>query len=171
MDKYYLRLLGSVSNTKGIDPSIQRTPSSFISAYSTVSYSYSKRRSTPENVNTNVVIRLFLSLGFLISWKRSDLITSQASIFLGKHFLAQQGLVLPPQEKFQNLCSRVHLFLSQKTVTARTLFHLVAFTFDHFIFIYTNIGAQLLRIGTFQFRLFIRTCLPIFYGGLFKGTF
>jgi hypothetical protein len=39
-------------------------------------------------------------------------------------------------------------------------------------FIYTNIGVQLLRIGTFQFRLFIRTCrLPIFYGGLFKGTF
>ena len=38
MDKYYLRLLGSVSNSKGIDPSIQRTPSSFVSSYSTVSY-------------------------------------------------------------------------------------------------------------------------------------
>lgn len=38
MDKYYLRLLGSVSNSRGIDCSIQRTSSSFVSSYSTVSY-------------------------------------------------------------------------------------------------------------------------------------
>ena len=76
---------------------------------------------SPEKLylNTDVVIRLFLSLGFLISWKKPDLIPSQDFIFLGEHFLTQQGLVLPPQEKFQNLCSRVHLFLSQKTVTSR----------------------------------------------------
>ena len=39
MDKYYLRLLDSVSNSRGIYSSIQRTPSSLVSSYSTVSYS------------------------------------------------------------------------------------------------------------------------------------
>ena len=39
MDKFYLRLLGSVSNSRGIDSSVQKTPSSFVSSYSTVSYS------------------------------------------------------------------------------------------------------------------------------------
>ncbi|VDI49919.1 Hypothetical predicted protein [Mytilus galloprovincialis] len=60
-----------------------------------------------------------LSLGFLISWKKSDLIPSQDFIFLGEHYLTHQCIVRPPQEKFQNLCSKIHLFLSQKTVTAR----------------------------------------------------
>ena len=46
MDKYYLRLLGSVSNSRGIDSSIQRTPSSLVSSYSTVSYSRPKEVST-----------------------------------------------------------------------------------------------------------------------------
>ena len=50
MDKYYLRLLGSVSNSRGIDSSILRTPSSFVSSYSTVSYSYSR----PTEVSTSV---------------------------------------------------------------------------------------------------------------------
>jgi hypothetical protein len=39
MDKYYLRLLDSVSNSRGIYSSIQRAPSSLVSSYSTVSYS------------------------------------------------------------------------------------------------------------------------------------
>ncbi|CAG2229470.1 unnamed protein product [Mytilus edulis] len=76
---------------------------------------------SPEKLylNTDVVIRLLLSLGFLISWKKSDLIPSQDFIFLGEHYLTHQCIVRPPQEKFQNLCSKIHLFLSQKTVTAR----------------------------------------------------
>ncbi|CAG2229494.1 unnamed protein product [Mytilus edulis] len=76
---------------------------------------------SPEKLylNTDVVIRLFLSLGFLISWKKSDLIPSQDFIFLGEHYLTRQCIVRPPQEKFQNLCSKIRLFLSQKTVTAR----------------------------------------------------
>ena len=83
---------------------------------------------SPEKLylNTDVVIRVFLSLGFLISWKKPDLIPFHDVVLLGEHFLTQQGLVLPPQEKFQNLCSRVHLFLSQKTVTARQFSQLLS---------------------------------------------
>ncbi|CAG2188437.1 unnamed protein product [Mytilus edulis] len=220
MDKYYLRLLGSVSNSRGIDSSIQRTTTSFSCSYPTVQYSRSTEVSSSVNrsrdsfdkegsggspcifnrsrflfsslpcieedrrnetghrfvypqllydyspfqngdqsfnksllffqvaiahlhsqaiqihsylddslikelspeklyLNTDVVIRLLLSLGFLISWKKSDLIPSQDFIFLGEHYLTHQCIVRPPQEKFQNLCSKIHLFLSQKTVTAR----------------------------------------------------
>jgi hypothetical protein len=62
---------------------------------------------SPEKLylNTDVVIRLFLSLGFLISWKKSDLIPSQDFIFLGEHFLTQQGLVLPPPKQTEGICS------------------------------------------------------------------
>ena len=123
------------------------------------------------------------TLGFLFSWIKSDLITSHDFIFLGKRFLTQQGLVLPPQEKFQILCSRVHLFLSQKTVTARQFSQLLGLLNSladvvplgrlhirplHF-YLHQH-WPQHLRIGTVQFRLFIRTCLLIFYCGLFKGT-
>jgi hypothetical protein len=41
-------LLGSVSNSRGIDSSIQKTPSSFVSSYSTVSYS------RPTEISTSV---------------------------------------------------------------------------------------------------------------------
>ncbi|VDI11365.1 Hypothetical predicted protein [Mytilus galloprovincialis] len=72
------------------------------------------------SLNTDVVIRLLLSLGFLISWKKSDLIPSQDFIFLGEHYLTRQCIVRPPQEKFQNLCSKnSSVSISKKTVTAR----------------------------------------------------
>ncbi|CAG2215354.1 unnamed protein product [Mytilus edulis] len=76
---------------------------------------------SPEKLylNTDVVIRLLFLSGVFISWKKSDLIPSQDFIFLGEHYLTRQCIVRPPQEKFQNLCSKIRLFLSQKTVTAR----------------------------------------------------
>ncbi|CAG2193457.1 unnamed protein product [Mytilus edulis] len=43
----------------------------------------------------------------------------RASILPGEHYLTRQCIVRPPQEKFQNLCLKIHLFLSKKTVTAR----------------------------------------------------
>ena len=112
--------------TKVMQAAIAHLHSQAIQIHSYLDDSLIKELS-PEKLylNTDVVIRLFLSLGFLISWKKSDLIPSQDFIFLGEHFLTQQGLVLPPQEKFQNLCSRVHLFLSQKTVTARQFWQLL----------------------------------------------
>ncbi|CAG2228069.1 unnamed protein product [Mytilus edulis] len=49
MDKYYLRLLGSVSNSRGIDSSIQRTTTSFTCSYPTVQYSRSTEISSSVN--------------------------------------------------------------------------------------------------------------------------
>ncbi|VDI27461.1 Hypothetical predicted protein [Mytilus galloprovincialis] len=49
MDKYYLRLLGSVSNSRGIDSSIQRTTTSFSCSYPTVQYSRSTEVSSSVN--------------------------------------------------------------------------------------------------------------------------
>ena len=49
MDKYYLRLLGSVSNSRGIDSSIQRTTTSFSCSYPTVQYSRSTEISSSVN--------------------------------------------------------------------------------------------------------------------------
>ncbi|VDI04282.1 Hypothetical predicted protein [Mytilus galloprovincialis] len=131
---------------------------------------------SPEKLylNTDVVIRLLLSLGFLISWKKSDLIPSQDFIFLGEHYLTRQCIVRPPQEKFQNLCSKIHLFLSQKNsycspvfttarsleFTSRMLFHLVAFTFDLFNFIYINIGSQLHRNWEFPVPIIHQELFP-----------
>ncbi|VDI27842.1 Hypothetical predicted protein [Mytilus galloprovincialis] len=52
----------------------------------------------------------------------------RASILPGEHYLTHQCIVRPPQEKFQNLCSKIHLFLSKKNsycspvfTTARSL--------------------------------------------------
>ncbi|CAG2190290.1 unnamed protein product [Mytilus edulis] len=69
---------------------------------------------SPEKLylNTDVVIRLFLSLGFLISWKKSDLIPSQDFIFLGEHYLTRQCIV--SESLFKN--SSVSI---SKIVTAR----------------------------------------------------
>ncbi|VDI69819.1 Hypothetical predicted protein [Mytilus galloprovincialis] len=72
-----------------------------------------------------LVINCFLSLGFLISWKKSEIIPSQDFVFLGEHFLTSVGLVLPPEEKFTKLCQKIHLFLTVQSVTARQFLQLL----------------------------------------------
>ncbi|CAG2240950.1 unnamed protein product [Mytilus edulis] len=76
-------------------------------------------------VQTDLVINCFLSLGFLISWKKSEIIPSQDFVFLGEHFLTSVGLVLPPEEKFTKLCQKIHLFLTVQSVTARQFLQLL----------------------------------------------
>jgi hypothetical protein len=44
---------------------------------------------------THFVIGLLLKLGFLISWKKSELVPSQDFIFLGEHYQTDLGLVFP----------------------------------------------------------------------------
>jgi hypothetical protein len=47
-------------------------------------------------------IRLLLNLGFLISWKKSQILPSQDFLFLGEHYRTDLGFFLPPEEKFQS---------------------------------------------------------------------
>jgi hypothetical protein len=57
--------------------------------------------------HTQTVIDL-LELGFLISWKKSEVIPSQDFVFLRVHFRTDLGLVFPPEDKFlalPGLCS------------------------------------------------------------------
>ena len=49
--------------------------------------------------HTHFVIGLLLKLGFLISWKKSELVPSQDFIFLGEHYRTDLGLVFPTEEK------------------------------------------------------------------------
>ena len=58
---------------------------------------------------TEMVIQLFLNLGFLISWKRSEL-TPQNFLFLGEHYRTDLCLIFPPEEKCVSLCQRILLF-------------------------------------------------------------
>jgi hypothetical protein len=48
-----------------------------------------------------------LDLGFLISWKKSQILPSQDFLFLGEHYRTDLGLIFPPEEKFQSLCQKI----------------------------------------------------------------
>lgn len=69
--------------------------------------------------HTRTVILLFLKLGFLISWKKSDLIPSQDFVFLGERYRTDLGLIFPLEEKFQSLCQFIQFILKKQTLTAR----------------------------------------------------
>ena len=69
--------------------------------------------------HTQTVIDLLLELGFLISWKKSEIIPSQDFVFLGEHFRTDLGLVFPPEEKFLALRWFILTFLAKTSVTAR----------------------------------------------------
>jgi hypothetical protein len=49
--------------------------------------------------HTHFVIGLLHKLGFLISWKKSELVPSQDFIFLGEHYRTDLGLVFPKRKK------------------------------------------------------------------------
>jgi hypothetical protein len=43
-----------------------------------------------------------MDLGFLISWKKSQILPSQDFLFLGEHYRTYLGQIFPPEEKFQS---------------------------------------------------------------------
>ena len=49
------------------------------------------------NSHTQTTINLLLQLGFLVSWKKSELSPSQDFLFLGEHYRTDLGLVSPLQ--------------------------------------------------------------------------
>ena len=77
--------------------------------------------------HTHLVIRLLLDLGFLISWKKSEIIPSQDFVFLGEHYRTDLGLVLPPEEKILNLFQQVNNLGHFQTVPVRQLLRLIGF--------------------------------------------
>jgi hypothetical protein len=50
--------------------------------------------------HTQTAIDLLLELGFMISWKKSEVIPSQDFVFLGEHFRTDLGLAFPPERNF-----------------------------------------------------------------------
>jgi hypothetical protein len=60
--------------------------------------------------HTCLFIRLLLDLGFLISWKKSQILPSQDFLFLGEHYRTDLGLIFPPEEKFESLCQKILIF-------------------------------------------------------------
>jgi hypothetical protein len=63
--------------------------------------------------HTHFVIGLLLKLGFLIAWKKSELVPSQDIIFLGEHYRTDLGLVFPPEGKIVTLQFLVNKFFRQ----------------------------------------------------------
>ena len=78
-------------------------------------------------VHTRVVIRLILDLGFLISWKKSEIIPSQNFIFLGEQFRTNLGLVHPPEEKIVKVLQLVTCLCQEVSVPARQFLQLLGF--------------------------------------------
>ena len=66
--------------------------------------------------HTQTVIDLLLELGFLISWKKSEVIPSQDFVFLGEHFRTDLGLVFPPEKKFLALRQFILTFQAKTSV-------------------------------------------------------
>jgi hypothetical protein len=63
--------------------------------------------------------------GFLISWKKSELVPSQDFIFLGEHYRTYLGLVFPPEEKIVTLQFLVNKFVQVSSVPARQFVQLI----------------------------------------------
>ena len=77
--------------------------------------------------HTCLFIRLLLDLGFLISWKKSQILPSQDFLFLGEHYRTDLGLIFPPEEKFQSFCQKILIFSNSPSVTARQFSQLLGF--------------------------------------------
>ena len=77
--------------------------------------------------HTFLFIRLLLDLGFLISWKKSQILPSQDFLFFGEHYRTDLGLIFPPEEKFQSLCQKILIFSNSPSVTARQFSQLLGF--------------------------------------------
>ena len=77
--------------------------------------------------HTHFVIGLLLKLGFLISWKKSELGPSQDFILLGEYYRTDLGLVFPPEEKIVTLKYLVNKCFQISSVPARQFLQLIGF--------------------------------------------
>ena len=77
--------------------------------------------------HTHFVIGLLLKLGFLISWKKSELVPSQDFIFLGEHYRTDLGLVFPPEANIVTLQFLVNKLFQVSSVPARQCLQLIGF--------------------------------------------
>ena len=77
--------------------------------------------------HTCLSIRLLLDLGFLISWKKSQILPSQDFLFFGEYYMTDLGLIFPPEEKFQSLCQKILIFSNSPSVTAQQFSQLLGF--------------------------------------------
>ena len=64
-------------------------------------------------------------LGFLINYKKSQLIPTQSMTFIGYHYNLLKGIVLPPEDRVTVLQQEIPWFLSQKMITVRNLMHII----------------------------------------------
>jgi hypothetical protein len=71
--------------------------------------------------HTHFVIGLLLKLGFLISWKKSELVSNQDFIFLGEHHRTELGLVFLPEENIVTTISDEQFF-SDIVCTSSSIF-------------------------------------------------
>jgi hypothetical protein len=56
--------------------------------------------------HTCLFIRLLLDLGFLISWKKSQILPSQDFLFLGEHYRTVLGLIFPQRKNFSHFARK-----------------------------------------------------------------
>jgi hypothetical protein len=90
--------------------------------------------------HTHFVKGLLLKMGFLISWKKSELVPSQD---WGEHYRTYLGLVFPPEEKIVTLQFLVNTFFQVSSVPARQFLQLIGFLI---------ILMDVIPLGRLQFR-------------------
>jgi hypothetical protein len=76
--------------------------------------------------HTCLFFRLLLDLGFLISWKKSQILPSQDFLFLGEHYRTDLGLIFPQRKNFSH-CQKTLNFSNSPSVTARQFSQLLGF--------------------------------------------
>jgi hypothetical protein len=93
--------------------------------------------------HTQTVIDILLELGFLISWKKSEVIPSQDFVFLGEYFRMDLGLVFPPEKEYLALRQFILTFLAKTSVNARQFSQLLGLL---------NSLADVVRLGRLHIR-------------------
>jgi hypothetical protein len=93
--------------------------------------------------HTQTVIDILLELGFLISWKKSEVIPSQDFVFLGEYFRMDLGLVFPPEKKYLALRQFILTLLAKTSVNARQFSQLLGLL---------NSLADVVRLGRLHIR-------------------
>jgi hypothetical protein len=72
--------------------------------------------------HTHFVIGLLLKLGFLISWKKSELVPSQDFIFVGEHYRTEPGTSFSPRGKNCNSTISGEQIFSNIVSTSSSIF-------------------------------------------------
>ena len=70
---------------------------------------------------TQKLLNLIRDLGFIVNFKKSELVPSQRFDFLGYHFLLDLGLVKPTQDRWTKLQDMFRRLSSKSVISARTL--------------------------------------------------